>query len=220
MLERVLEPEVMDTYEEASVYNDMDHAEVNRTFVADLFEAGFTGGDTLDLGTGTALIPIEICRRCEDCRIMAVDLSVGMLDLARLNIEIEGQIERIMLDRVDAKELPYPDGMFSTVLSNSIVHHIADPGPVLADAVRVLAPGGLIFFRDLARPQSDEAVAGLVQSHAAEEAEQARQMFEASLRAALTLGEICDIVQNLGLDPSTAKATSDRHWTWSVRKES
>jgi hypothetical protein len=70
MLTRILEPEVMDTQEEAIGYNTMDHSTVNRVFVDDLLAA--TGGPgpasrpgqaaalsrALDVGTGTALIPI------------------------------------------------------------------------------------------------------------------------------------------------------------------
>ena len=80
-LERVLEPEVMDSPQEAEDYNAMDHSEVNRVFVSDL--VNFAGsrekrlGDVLDLGTGTALIPIELCRQESDCRIMAIDMSVN-----------------------------------------------------------------------------------------------------------------------------------------------
>ena len=90
-LERVLEPEVMDTYEEADDYDSMDHSEVNRAFVTDFLAAGDVSGLFLDLGTGTALIPIELCERHEDCYVMAADASVHMLDMARYNVEIAGQ---------------------------------------------------------------------------------------------------------------------------------
>ncbi len=69
-LRRVLEPEVMDTVEEAVDYNAMDHAAVNRLFVDDLLavlspdrvavidgEAPFDG-EVLDLGTGSGCIAI------------------------------------------------------------------------------------------------------------------------------------------------------------------
>ena len=58
MLNRVLEPEVMDDRDEAIAYDAMDHELVNRLFVDDLLGAGPIGIDCLDLGTGTALIPI------------------------------------------------------------------------------------------------------------------------------------------------------------------
>ena len=70
----------------------------------------------------------------------------SMLDVARCNIELALLTERIMLDRVDAKVLPYDDGRFPIVMSNSIVHHIPDPTDVFREAVRVTAAGGLLFF--------------------------------------------------------------------------
>lgn len=122
----------------------------------------------LDLGTGTAQIPIEFCRQCESGRIMAVDAAIETLEIARYNIEIASQTQRIQLWHIDAKQLPYPAGMFAVVMSNSIVHHIPDPATVLAEAVRVLAPGGLIYFRDLLRPRDDATVAHLVKTYAAD----------------------------------------------------
>ena len=71
-LKRILEPEVMDTPEEARDYNGMDHSEVNRIFVDDLLATGFTGVDILDLGTGTAQIPVELCQRSEDLSLIHI----------------------------------------------------------------------------------------------------------------------------------------------------
>src|SRR4051812_38134791 len=70
MLQRILEPEVMDSPQEALEYDTMDHSAVNRVFVDDLLAARPAPGDVLDLGTGTALIPIELCKRETTCRIM------------------------------------------------------------------------------------------------------------------------------------------------------
>lgn len=213
-LERVLEPEVMDTPEEARDYNDMDHSEVNRAFVADMLAACAVEGDILDLGTGTALIPIELCQQTENCRVMAVDLSINMLELARYNLEVESLTDRIQLDHIDSKELPYEDGMFDAVMSNSIVHHIPEPLSALSEAVRVTRDGGWLFFRDLMRPSDEATVKHLVETCAAEENDHSRQMFEDSLRAALNLDEIRSLVEQLGFPRDTVQATSNRHWTW------
>lgn len=217
-LERVLEAEVMDTLEEARNYDDMDHAEVNRMFVRDLLASVDVRGDVLDLGTGTARIPIELCQRTDDCRVMAVDLSFNMLDVARYNIEVEGLIHRIQLDHDDGKNLPHADEDFDIVISNSIVHHIPEPITVLSEAVRVTRSGGWLFFRDLLRPHDDDTVRQLVDTYAGGEIERSRKMFEDSLRAALNLDEIRALVQQLGYPPASVQASSDRHWTWSVRK--
>jgi ubiquinone/menaquinone biosynthesis C-methylase UbiE len=218
-LKRVLEPEVMDTFEEAMDYNEMDHREVNERFVSDLLACGPIAGEVLDIGTGTGLIPIELCRRNEDVRVMAIDMSWHMLDQGRINIELEGLTDRIMFDLVDAKDLFYDDGRFSVVMSNGILHHIAEPSVVLREAIRVTAPGGLIFCRDLMRPEDETTVKHLVETYAGQENEHQQKMFEDSLHAALNLGEIRGIVQQLGGEPAKVEATSDRHWTWSQRKE-
>jgi ubiquinone/menaquinone biosynthesis C-methylase UbiE len=222
-MERQLEPEVMDTPEEALAYDAMDHTEVNRIFVDDLLMAFADSGrqpegDFLDLGTGTALIPIELCGRTDEARVMGVDLSVHMLDVARNNIEIAGLRDRIQLDKVDSKRLPYEDGSFAVVMSNSIVHHIPEPEAVLREAWRVLAPGGLLFFRDLLRPADSETVTKLVDAYAGDATEHQRKMFDDSLRAALSLGEIQELVARLGLPSADVRQTSDRHWTWLVWK--
>src|SRR5687768_16272406 len=162
MLLRILEPEVMDSLEEAVDYDTMDHSAVNRVFVDDLLTVCPAPGDVLDLGTGTALIPIELCRREENCRVMAADAAVSMLQLARNNVETAGLIGRIQASQIDAKQLPYSDGIFDTVMSNSIVHHIPEPLSVLAEAVRVTRSGGLLFFRDLLRPMDQASLDQLV----------------------------------------------------------
>lgn len=216
-LVRVLEPELMDTPEEATDYDAMDHTAVNRLFVDDLLAAEPGDGDILDLGTGTAQIPIELCRQTESCRVMAADAAVQMLELARLNVELAGLIGRISLAHLDAKEIPFPDRSFSAVMSNSIVHHIPDPLTVLREAVRVTAPNGLLFFRDLLRPAEEDAVQRFVDMYARDANDHQRQMFDASLRAALTLEEIRALVETLGFDPQTVQQSSDRHWTWTAR---
>ncbi len=218
MFKRVLETEAMDSLQEAHDYDEMDHTQVNRIFVDDLLATGAELQEVLDLGTGTARIPIELCRRTESARVMAVDLSADMLDVAKVNIEVAEQTQRIMLDLVDAKQLPYEQRRFSAVISNSIVHHVPRPETVLSEAVRVTAPDGLIFFRDLCRPADDRAVHHLVETYAAGANKHQRQMFDDSLRAALDLDEIRQLVRELGFAAETVQMTSDRHWTWSVRK--
>ena len=213
-LERVLEPEVMDTYEEARDYDSMDHQAVNKLFVDDLLAVGNIGNDILDVGTGTAQIPVELCRQSEDCRIIAIDMAVHMLDLARFNIEVDGFTQRIFLQQIDAKDMLFESEMFDCVMSNSIIHHIPEPLAVLAESIRVTRPGGLLFFRDLLRPESGEEVAHLVSTYAGDENEHQRQMFDDSLRAALSLSEVRAMVSSLGFETKTVQATSDRHWTW------
>ena len=218
MLERVLEPEVMDSREEARQYDTMDHSQVNRAFVDDLIEAGPITGEILDLGTGTAQIPIELCPRLREAKVWAIDRSGAMLEQARANVVLADFMDQIHLEFADAKKLDYDDGRFAAVISNSIVHHLAEPVIALCEALRVLASQGLVFFRDLFRPPDEATLRHLVDTYAAEANDFQRQMFENSLRAALTVEEMRDVVEGLGFARQTVAATSDRHWTWTARK--
>ena len=216
MLPRILEPEAMDTPEEARAYDAMDHAAVNDQFVADFLVAHgpCRGGEWLDVGTGPARIPIALCRADPNARVRGTDLAEPMLERARRNVAEAGLSGRIRCDRGDAKGLPERGGAFEAVASNSVVHHIPEPARTLAAMVRVVAPGGTLFVRDLVRPDTEADVARLVRQYAGAEPPGARVLFEASLHAALTLDEIRGLVRAIDLPAEGVEMTSDRHWTW------
>lgn len=219
MLTRVLEPEVMDDQQEASEYDSMDHSVVNSRFVTDLLDAGPLGKDVLDLGTGTALIPVELCLREKSVRVMASDASIAMLDLARYNIEIKGLIERIQLHVGDAKKLVFEDNYFDTVMSNSLVHHLPDIAGFFDELMRVIRPGGLLFIRDLCRPVSNDQVESLVATYAGNETAHSQQLLRQSLQASFTVDEIREFASIAGIDVNCVNMSSDRHWTLIARKK-
>jgi ubiquinone/menaquinone biosynthesis C-methylase UbiE len=214
MLPRVLEPEVMDSAEEARDYDSMDHSHVNRVFVTDFLSVWDRQSPVLDVGTGTAQIPIELCRQAPKAQVVAIDLAEQMLEVGRENVRKAGFADRIRLERQDAKQMPYASQFFAAVISNSIVHHIPDPGKVLAEIVRVTRAGGLLFVRDLLRPPNDAVVGNLVFTYAGDANAHQQKMFAESLRAALSLEEIRALVSDLKFDPATVEQTTDRHWTW------
>lgn len=217
MIPRVLEPEVMDTPEDATDYDQMDHSEVNCRFAADFFVAcPHPPGPVLDVGTGTAQIPVELCRQHPAVTVHAVDLAEEMLKLAAANVAAAGLGDRVVLEKANGRQLPYPDGRFAAVVSNSIIHHIPHPFECLAEMVRVCTPGGTLFVRDLLRPHSNEQLEHLVVTYAGDANPHQRRLFADSLRAALTLAEVQTLVVELGFDRDTVKQTSDRHWTWTA----
>jgi ubiquinone/menaquinone biosynthesis C-methylase UbiE len=220
MLPRVLEPEVMDSAEEAGDYDAMDHSGVNRVFVADFLAFWDEQNPVLDVGTGTAQIPIELCRSHAAAEVVGVDLAEHMLKVGRDNVRRAGFQGRVRLERCDAKKLPYAAGAFAAVISNSIVHHIPEPRLVLAEMVRVVRKGGGLFVRDLLRPADELGVRQLVATYAGDANAHQQRMFADSLRAALTLEEIRGLVSSLNSDPAEVWQTTERHWTWQKRMTS
>src|SRR5947207_1904912 len=113
MLPRTLEPEVMDSPEEARDYDAMDHAAVNALFVTDFCAAWHGVGPILDVGTGTAQIPIALCRPVANVRVVGVDAAASMLAVGRENVLRAGLADRVELKLADAKHLPFPAGTFA-----------------------------------------------------------------------------------------------------------
>lgn len=230
MLPRIREPELMDTAQDAAEYDTMDHAIVNAQFVADLLTALTDGSlqrpvnsptqtatlQILDLGAGTAQIPIELARRAPNLHITAIDAAQSMLTIAAENVHRAGLNDRVHLALADAKQLSFRSASFPIVISNSIIHHIAEPQTVLAEAIRVTARGGLLFHRDLARPTDEPQLQQIVETYAGNATPYQGKLFADSLRAALALDEMRDLVASFGFSPGAVKMTSDRHWTWTA----
>jgi ubiquinone/menaquinone biosynthesis C-methylase UbiE len=218
MLQRVLEPEVMDSAAEAHDYDAMDHSHVNQLFVADLLQLRTDFQTLLDVGAGTAQIPIALCEKHPTVRVVAIDMAEHMLRVGKGNVERAGLAERVRIQLCDAKRMPFADATFDGVMSNSIVHHIPEPFTVFTEMTRVVQPGGILFVRDLLRPIDDPALRGFVQKYAGDANAHQQQMFADSLHAALTLEEVTALVTRLGFAPATVLQTSDRHWTWAAAK--
>ena len=218
MLPRILEPESMDSPEEAAEYDAMDHRGPNQAFVDRMAELG-AGGIMLDVGSGPGHIPVMMARRFAGAVVVGVDLSAEMLKVA---VGHARGVERIHYQQADAKRLPFRSSAFDTVFSNSILHHLSDPRPCLAEMVRVLRPGGVILIRDLFRPVSAAELDRIVQACAAvpERATVLQQaMFRASLMAALRPEELKQMVVELEIEHLQVVVDSDRHMSLQTHPE-
>ncbi|TWU32587.1 class I SAM-dependent methyltransferase [Novipirellula artificiosorum] len=213
-LQRTLEPESMDTMEEAILYVEMNHAEVNRLFAEDLFAGGPVGPRVIDLGCGPALIAIEIASRDGELQVMGIDSAVEMLDMGKRQVDMAGLLGQVFLQHADLKQMgDFEDGMADTVVCNSVLHHLPQPRVGLETALRLVKPGGRVFIRDLYRPETEQEVERLVELHGTGEPEAARQLLRQSLHASLTLGEAKALAESAGISPDAIQMTSDRHWT-------
>jgi ubiquinone/menaquinone biosynthesis C-methylase UbiE len=113
-------------------------------------------GNVLDVGTGTGRM-MELFAS-DASHVVALDNSTEMLRLARaklgnLDSEVAAKVD-IMLG--DFNALPFGDQEFDTVLFHQVLHYAQDPEGVIAEASRVLAPGGRLIVVDFATHEREE----------------------------------------------------------------
>jgi len=104
-------------------------------------------GDVLEIGSGSGAMAAELLRRFPDVRLTATDYDESMVDVAREGLHEFG--DRVEVKQADASRLPFPDESFDAVLSFIMLHHVIDWEKALAEAVRVLRPGGRLLGFDL-----------------------------------------------------------------------
>jgi ubiquinone/menaquinone biosynthesis C-methylase UbiE len=215
-MERILEVEAMDTAQEAEAYDSMDHGEANTSFLNRLLELG-VNGFTLDVGTGPGHLPLMLCDASPTVTVTGIDLSPQMLTIAKRHRDASPHAARIQYQTGDAKGLPFADGEFDSVYSNTILHHIPDPRPFLAEVRRVLKPGGCLLVRDLFRPETPEVADGLALLHAGDATSYQRQLFRDSLGAAFTPAELREFADGSGLSDAELTIDTDRHMSLQLR---
>ncbi|HEU4408388.1 MAG TPA: bifunctional 2-polyprenyl-6-hydroxyphenol methylase/3-demethylubiquinol 3-O-methyltransferase UbiG [Polyangiaceae bacterium] len=94
----------------------------------------------LDVGCGGGLLSNGLAREGFD--VTGVDLSEPSLEVARRH-DATGSVRYL---KADAYALPFGDGSFDAVCALDFLEHVGDPARAVAEAGRVLRPGGLFFF--------------------------------------------------------------------------
>jgi ArsR family transcriptional regulator len=105
------------------------------------------GGKLLDIGTGTGRVLELLAPRVRQA--LGVDASKAMLALARARLA-GSEFGHCAVRLADMYRLPLQDGAFDTVVLHMVLHHAEGPDGVVAEAARVLAPGGRLLLIDLA----------------------------------------------------------------------
>jgi len=119
---------------------------------------GIGGGDALlgnllDVGTGTGRMAELFAPHA--AHVTALDRSPEMLQVARARLQ-DSPAGLVDLVQGDFAMLPFGEGAFDTVLFHQVLHYARDPGAALAEAARVIAPGGTIALVDFASHDREE----------------------------------------------------------------
>ncbi len=199
-IQRVPEPELMDESSEVEAYASTTAQayleSIDRTFVdhiARLFnrdDPRLLRGCALDVGCGPGQIPILVAQRWPGLRVTGVDAAPQMVEearraAARTQVAISFQVIRAGGNQ----RLPFDDASFDLVICNSVLHHLPHPVAVLDEIARVAKPQGAVLIRDLRRPAA-AAYEWHVRWFGRHYAGEMRRLFEASVRASYTLGEL------------------------------
>ena len=102
----------------------------------------------LDVGCGNGAATLHVARRF-GLEATGVDLDPAQIGAAR---RAAAGIEGVQFVSVDAARLPFPDGHFDIVSSHKVTHHIPHWPVALAEMIRVLRPGGWLFYHDFVLP--------------------------------------------------------------------
>ena len=105
-------------------------------------------GALLDVGTGTGRMLELFAPKAESA--IGIDRSSEMLRLARVKLE-EAGISGASLRQGDMYALPLGDRCADSIILHQVLHYAQQPGAAIAEAARVLAPGGRLLVIDFAQ---------------------------------------------------------------------
>lgn len=105
------------------------------------------GQSLLDLGCGNGMLTIELSRAVgPEGRVHGLDQSQAMLDAGAGRL---GERKNVTLKLGSANSLPYEDGSLDGIVSIQVFEYIDDVPAALAEAARVLRPGGRLVIGDM-----------------------------------------------------------------------
>jgi ubiquinone/menaquinone biosynthesis C-methylase UbiE len=212
MIDRVLEPELMEDLEQVFAYAKADFKIPHKQFVQRLkaiVQNPSFSGTVLDLGCGPGDISCQVAKAFPLCKIDAIDGSSLMIAYA-VNSMPSGLQARLNFIHGKLPDTILPESSYDLIFSNSLLHHLPDP-QILWQVIKQHSKSGTrIAVMDLTRPGTKIMAKTLVEMYATNEPKILQSDFYCSLLAAFTPKEINKQLAEAGLS-LTVEQISDRH---------
>jgi ubiquinone/menaquinone biosynthesis C-methylase UbiE len=131
----------------AANWDDMRLAYYDERVIEKMIEISGMGSATTvaDVGTGTGFVAAGVAPWAG--RVVAVDNSRAMLDVARANLGALG-LTNVELVEGEVTALPLASDSVSAAFANMVMHHAEEPAAVLEEMARVVKPGGSVAVVD------------------------------------------------------------------------
>jgi 2-polyprenyl-6-hydroxyphenyl methylase/3-demethylubiquinone-9 3-methyltransferase len=118
------------------------------------------GATVVDLGCGGGLLAEPLA--AGGARVVGVELGLASVAAARAHRPAAGADGRLLYVRADAQRAPLSDACADLVVAADLLEHVPSWRSVVAEAARLLRPGGLLFVNTLARSWRARLLAVLV----------------------------------------------------------
>ncbi len=136
-----------------------------RALARTVADATPTGGEVLDVATGTADVALTIANHAPSLRVVGVDPSAGMLERGRTKVRNAGLDGRIDLSIADGLALPFADDRFDAACVSFGIRNFKDRALGLAELTRVTRAGGLVAILELAEPRDSGLLGAAARTH-------------------------------------------------------
>ena len=105
-----------------------------------------SGPRVLDVGCGDGTFTCQLAKLLHHGQLAGIDIRERKIEAARVAAAAAGVA--IEFHSASAEAMPFADGSFDVVMFSNSLHHMADFDLALHEAVRVLAPGGLLYIME------------------------------------------------------------------------
>ncbi len=169
--------------------------------------AGLQAGETvLDLGSGGGIDVLLSAKRVGPSgKAYGLDMTDEMLELARRN-QKEAGVENVEFLKGRMEAIPLPDSSVDVILSNCVINLSADKNRVMAEAFRVLKPGGRLAIADI-----------VVRGEVPEEVRRSMELWAGCIAGAMDQSEYEGRLaaagfEKIGIEPIRVYGADDARW--------